>query len=934
MLLSIRLLALRCFGLFCAVILLSHPPAAVGSDTVDPEDDWSEEAESGESVSHALQPGEAEYWVALIAFFESDPETLARGRESLRIAANLEFSPAQNLLGVMHLYGMHGFERNERRAVNWFELAAERGDRFAMVNLAISILERRSFWRRDISRAQELLETALAETGPWYPDLVPPDAYFLARDSMERAHRDPDVYRASMQENSEGIAAYRLGMLLFENKEVEKAHPLFVRAAQIGTGGRGGLYPAAVQAALNLAFGQGVSQDMAKAHQMLEHSKTLLRDQAVDYVVGLIDFNTIDRFAMRSLREQAERTTEEANIDLQLSIARTFGNRNSRDFDAAQAVLWYELAAESGRSWAIIELAQLYSDSTLPIYDLEKAFHWWQYGYEHASHVVPIGNYLICLFHGIGTAPDPDRARALFAQYKDVDIVSHLGSIGHLPSTPLTFEQRIEWIKEWAEKHQDPQAQYFYARHFYYGWGVSESNRRAYRWFTTAAANGHPDAHYFIGEMYRHGYHRRQNVETAATYYRQAADLGSARGAFQYAYQLDNGTGVEKSPDTAYTYYQRAIELNPEHAQAHNNLGVVYEIKLRRELRNHQGEEDSERIVDLKEKMLNHLLRASELNNRLATRNLALTYFNGDLLPQDYRLALRYALAAADQGEPRSYFLLGQIYDEGLGVGRNVDEAAYYFRLAGLNDPDRANRRRALRRLCEYYTSGTSESIDITRASQWMLLLAHNGDWSMLGLYGDALLGMGRYKEAREHFTLLTQHFDLYLKGYGYRGLSKIYEQGLGVRPNKRRAERNFQRAVDSGFGKALYQHAMRHQRDGDEAGALTLFQESLEMRHLEAAYVLGQYYMAGRSVEKDPITAVRYFRQAATINHVNALYDLAVLTYMNTDGAPSVVEAIEFARRAEGLGHHRAGALREVLEKRLQLESSQESGSEGEAMN
>ncbi len=915
---------------FPPLLLLSAQAGFAEGPDFGEEDYWDEAAEAGELAGQS-HPGEQEYWEALIAFFDTSASSLSHGREMLRRAADQEFSPAQNLMGLFHLFGAYGFEQSDRRAVNWFELAVERGDRHAMVNLAISILDNRSFWRRDTSRAQTLLETALAETESWYPGLEPPEAYRIAQRIflLESDPKDREVYQRSMQERSEGIAAYQLGRLHLENKDFATAHPYFVQAATIGENGRGGVQLAAIQAALNLAFGHGVERDMKAANEMLLHSKTLLRESVLDSAVALIDFGSIDRLAMRHYREMADKSSEVANLGMQLAIARTFGDRKSKDFDVAQAVLWYELAAEQGHYWAIIETAQLYSDRSLPVYDLTKAFYWWEHGYnKETKHVVIISNYLICLYHGIGTEADPETARELFEKERDKDIVAYLGTRQQLPKDIVTFEERIDLMKDWAQKHRDAHAQYLYGLQFYYGWGVNQSLRSAYRWFTRAADQGHAEALYMVGQMYWYGLHVRQDREKANEYYRQSSTLGSSSGAFQYAYNLSNGIGLTADRNAGLTYYERTLELNPQHAMAHNNLGVFYEGKLREALRQPGGSPDNAQQEAWREKLLYHFGQASELNNRLATRNLALIYFNGGLVPQDYRRALMYANKAADQGEPRAYYLLGQIYDEGLGVGRNVDEAAYYFRLAGLNDPDRERRKEALAKLCNYYLTGASGNLDLRSAMGWMILLARNGAGRVLTLYGDALLQLEQYRDARRLFIEGTRTSDPYIRGHAYDRLSLIYANGLGVRVNMNRSERYIRRAIELEYPDSLYALALSHQASGNLVETVNTLRAARSKGSRDAAYLLGQFHLAGNQVEQNPAEAIVLFREAAAQNHRAALFDLAVMCFRQMEGAPDIQEAIEFARRAEALGHPQAKALREALEKRMQDERSRSAGS------
>ena len=59
---------------------------------------------------------------------------------------------------------------------------------------------------------------------------------------------------------------------------------------------------------------------------------------------------------------------------------------------------------------------------------------------------------------------------------------------------------------------------------------------------------------------------------------------------------------------------------------------------------------------------------AAEQGMGEAQHALAVLYFEGDMIPQNYVEALRWFRAGAAQGLPESKFYIGVIYDGGLGV--------------------------------------------------------------------------------------------------------------------------------------------------------------------------------------------------------------------------------------------------------------------------
>ena len=72
---------------------------------------------------------------------------------------------------------------------------------------------------------------------------------------------------------------------------------------------------------------------------------------------------------------------------------------------------------------------------------------------------------------------------------------------------------------------------------------------------------------------------------------------------------------------------------------------------------------------------------AAEQGMPEAQQALAMLYFEGEMIPQNYPEALRWFRAAADQGLPESKFYIGVIYDGGLGVPRDYQEAVKWYKI-------------------------------------------------------------------------------------------------------------------------------------------------------------------------------------------------------------------------------------------------------------
>ena len=90
----------------------------------------------------------------------------------------------------------------------------------------------------------------------------------------------------------------------------------------------------------------------------------------------------------------------------------------------------------------------------------------------------------------------------------------------------------------------------------------------------------------------------------------------------------------------------------------------------------------------------------------------------------------------ADSGDREAAYWLGEMYEEGLGVKRDLKKAVTYYRTAA-----KAGWSEAKLRLGEIYLQGTEELQDFTKARKWLERAAYDGipqaQRDLAKLYGD-----------------------------------------------------------------------------------------------------------------------------------------------------------------------------------------------------
>ncbi len=906
----------RCI-VWAAALQLSF--AICGVAQPDNEGPDTEDTQVSAPVSAAQAKAAASYRAALELFRSGKQDQWERGRTLLTSAAEAEYPDAQNELGVCYLAGAFGFQKNAKKAVAQFKLATARGHAMAHFNLGVCHAHGKGA-KEDYKRAIELLLVAVSPEAN-YATIDPANAP-EASGAPETAPANVDrgvvkertvasVVSMDLGTRVRANAHSLLGVLYAAQNNVAKAQEHDVLAAMSGEGGRAGVYPSAVRAAVRYAFGQGVTRDMAKANEMLEHSRRLSRRLGVNYAHSLVEQKLFDSFAQGDLEEQIAKHAEEVQTNVQFEIAGTFADPNSKDYNVQEAVKWYELAAEGKREWAMLSLAFIYAQGKLGAPDAEKAFHWFKEAAERGNHLLGYGNLAICYQLGYGVKSDGAKALEVAQAHRDQDIICYLVTVGSCPAGVVTYEQAVRLNEEWAKK--DVHAQYLLAKRYFRGdLGVEAKPHKAISLLRKGAKAGHVLSMYELGLTYwQSPYSFKEPLALcrhyAFDYSLEAAKRGNARAAHTAGYFYTEGIGTDRNAEEAIRWYEESIRLDPKYAPPRNNLGLLYFEKWKTA----HEKSDAAAVALYRQNTLEQYIRAHELGQEHASYNLGMLYHDGVYVKRDYDQAYLYFQAAAEKGHNTAHLMLGRMHESGWGVPVTPEEAAYHYRLAALD-----GNIEALRRLCRYYLSGKSGERDLDRAQIWLLALAHRGDLEAIMSIANLLIEKANYKDARMLLDQMQEVKTPALQYFVHERLAHLHANGLGVKQNAQKAAKYRKKAESVETPQVMHECALMLLRQGKQPEAVALLERAAP-QWADAAYLLGCIHFAEDSGVKDEACAWKYFRMAAATGHTEACFNLAASTYNRMPGAPELTEAIEFAKVAEAKKFPRAEQVRRKLEER-----------------
>ena len=101
-----------------------------------------------------------------------------------------------------------------------------------------------------------------------------------------------------------------------------------------------------------------------------------------------------------------------------------------------------------------------------------------------------------------------------------------------------------------------------------------EEYQKAYRYFSTPAAQKNPRVQRILGYMYLKGLAVKQDYQKAMFWYGKSADQGNPKAMYDIGVMYDFGQGVKQDYKKASQYYRKAALLGYDDAQY--NLGVLF----------------------------------------------------------------------------------------------------------------------------------------------------------------------------------------------------------------------------------------------------------------------------------------------------------------------------------------------------------------------
>lgn len=446
----------------------------------------------------------------------------------------------------------------------------------------------------------------------------------------------------------------------------------------------------------------------------------------------------------------------------------------------------------------------------------------------------------------------------------------------------IDISKAIHWLQQAATKGLAG-AQYLLATRYLSGIGVDRDETAALLWLGRAVMQGHTKATLRLGRFLETS-HR----DAAMACMRQAADAGLADAQFAWAKAVLSATPPRSEQlGPAREYLTAAAQQGL--AAAQHALGDIYWRGL-------GVAPDVQQALDWYRRAsaqgsLQALVALHRLEVAGQTRSGGRS--SGRRKPgQERRQAMDRWIEAAESGDADTRYHLGLMYELGLGLASDPEQAQVWYRSAAQQGDARAQL--ALARLLE--GMGAFEALD------WYRKSAEQGEAQAQFMLGHALFS-GPSKE-RDHFEGMTWYLRAASQGHA-EALAAV--GGLLSGDLSHVVRSCMERAAQLGVAQAQFQcgkYGLESGNDTSTQQALHWFDAAARQGHREAQCALGLMYLEGQGVARNPKLAVDWLCRAAEQGEPKAQWNLGSLFASGRAGLPrDVSKALEWCQRSAKQG-------------------------------
>ena len=248
---------------------------------------------------------------------------------------------------------------------------------------------------------------------------------------------------------------------------------------------------------------------------------------------------------------------------------------------------------------------------------------------------------------------------------KDNDYESYLANKARLQQNEEVVFNIANTIKDYCIKKSESfneQALFFVGVLYFWGVCLKNDNAKAEMYWERAALKNHVLAQLLLGMFYI----EKNDYFKAITWFKKSAVQGLAESQMAFGICYLYGTGVENNNENAYYWFKKSAEQG--YAAAQLKLGDCYRTGI-------GVEQDYEQAASWYRKAVEQ--GNEEANNRIDELKNEINCFDDNNINDHIKLN-----NLAKRGDTLAQCSLGDYYYKGIGVDKDYDQAAYWYRKA------------------------------------------------------------------------------------------------------------------------------------------------------------------------------------------------------------------------------------------------------------
>ncbi len=259
-----------------------------------------------------------------------------------------------------------------------------------------------------------------------------------------------------------------------------------------------------------------------------------------------------------------------------------------------------------------------------------------------------------------------------------------------------------------------------------------------------------------------------------------------------------------------------------------------------------------------------------------------------DILNSVVRGIFDYCEREAGQNNEQALFLLGVLYQSGIGVLQDTEKALKFYQKAAMK-----NHQNAMLNLYVYYRDHSADET----ANYWLKKLAEQGVAEAQDAYANTLHKDKKYEEAVQWYEKAAKQGLAVAQTH----LVECYVHGICVSVDYAVAKQWCEKAVAQEYCVAQYfmaEYFIRREQ-------YELYKKAAEQGYDEAQNAVGRFLKEGwGGITKNEAVAVEWFRKAAEQGFSEAQYNLAVCLENGEGCREDKAEAVEWYRKAAEQGY------------------------------